>query len=161
MSKMKIIVIVSLSVLILAGVVGGIYWYRLVSTGDPLRHILLAENIHLSHEWTVIEAEKITFSGDERFLALSIEKPFFVDFDKKGIIAADGQVFNPDLLLIDAGGNEFPLFYRGSIGRMRPYYKLVDEQNGNRQFVELRIRSSQQLNLTKITWTYYYAWEMP
>jgi hypothetical protein len=127
----------------------------------PYTDIVLAENVSISSQWQEIDVtDKIAFRGDDRFVAIKLESPFIGNFEKQGIEGPDGQIFHPEVIFVDNHGIEYALTYRGFLGRMRPKYGDLSKLPPGRVYRKMRIRSAVPFQASKITWTYYYTFQM-
>ncbi|MCW5956479.1 MAG: hypothetical protein KIT61_07825 [Pyrinomonadaceae bacterium] len=129
-------------------------------TQYPYIDDILAEDVTLGDTWKEINVQgKIVFHGDDRFLSLFIKPPFQGDPANRGIRRPEGELFNPEIVLVDKSGRRFELSQKGFLGEMRPFFYFVEKVDPNTEFVTLLIRSDQEISVRKVTWTYVYAWE--
>ena len=156
-------IIVFVSAVGLVGVAVAVsFLFSQLSSKYPFSDIVLAENTSISSEWQEIDVtDRIMLKGDDRFVAVKLQEPFIGDFEKKGIQGPDGQIFHPEIIIVDSDGIEYALTYRGFLGRMKPIYGNLSQLPPDKVYRTMRIRSEIPFQASEITWTYYSALEMP
>lgn len=147
---------IGLVVIVTAALIYGIFVYGGM---HGVKTRMLAESVNLGLEWQTftfqppLEVQKV---GQEIQMRLESVK----DWVEPGgaLILNDGSQIQIDVELVDQNGNHFalaPLVFGASVG-----FRLANPEEGagfakNRQFVELRLRSSKSILAKNISW---YCW---
>jgi hypothetical protein len=156
--KPKLILICFLVIVLGGSLVGVGAWYMRSSQNSAFKDSVLVENLLISTEWQEIEAKDlIKIKGDRQFLSIVIDEPFEGDLRKPGIRTPEGEIFNPEIRLIDKEGNKYELVYDGSLGNMRINYASKDGLPEDRVFDKIMIRSKVPIKAKKVIWTFYNA----
>lgn len=118
----------------------------------------------IGDQWIELKPEaSLRADKDSQMVVLDLEPPFKYDFYKvgkgpnagQGILMPDGEVINPEIEIIDQYGNSFNLIWRGARKTFSPVYSLSypNKFPRDREYKEVRIRSSRPINLKAIYWT--------
>ncbi|MER3478818.1 MAG: hypothetical protein C4287_23105 [Leptolyngbya sp. ERB_1_2] len=143
----------------------GIYAFNRMFYRNYYLDIVLAENVTISSAWLEIESNgRISERKDRQFISLLLEPSFKLDPYAKAIVVPDGRKINPEIILVDADGNEHPLTYAkgriGEAGEQASYgYRIDFPQKSS--FLRVKLRSDIPIETKAILWSGYDPEDLP
>lgn len=153
-------VILAVSILLLSGlIIKRVFFY------NYLTEIVLVSDFVITSEWKEVgTADLLRVEKDNQYIALLLEPPFEDDMPARGIKTPEGTIVNPEIILVDEEGNEYPLSFGGSRyfeGKNFVNYRYGRGLPIGKKYSKVRIRSEIPLPVKQILWSGYNTKDLP
>lgn len=160
--KLIVIMIIAILGLVVLSVIGALvykfYTYRTDTT--------LVKDFVITDQWQEIEVKDVLppLSQDRNSIHIAVPASFETFDFRRGIVAPDGTVIDPEVEAIDTDGNSY-FFKRTAARRTSDYemavYNPYPEPKKGIQIERIRIRSSHELRVPVILWSSYDIKDLP
>jgi len=130
------------------------------------RNVVLADNFLISQDWKPLETtEQIIADKDINLISIGVALPFKAFGIRRGISTPDGEIVNPEIILVDMDGVEYDFARKEGSLRYQGYefanYKYEGDLPRNKKFIEILLRSSVSIPTTRIQWSGYNIKDLP
>ncbi|MEZ5424324.1 MAG: hypothetical protein R2682_14685 [Pyrinomonadaceae bacterium] len=127
---------------------GGMVVWRLFSH-ETLKSKVLATDFEITSDWKEVGSfDELMMDKDYRYISLQIEPPFeaytIADPSKSGIKIPGGKIVNPEIKVVDAEENEYPLVYSGHLesgANVFVNYKVERGLPRDKDYQKVKLRS--------------------
>src|SRR6058998_2622178 len=102
--------IVSIFLLVLGGlVIGGILLLWPFIFRHPLfQNTVLAEHVEIGFDWIEIDTKgSVVTEKDNSYIGIVLEPPYKIPLGSRGVQTPEGNIVNPEVVLVDESGNEY------------------------------------------------------
>ena len=135
--------------------------------GKYLKETDLESNLLITSDWKEIDIKKLVkIEKDINYISILLEPPYktFTSSGGGGIKTPSGEVFNPEIKLLDEDGKEYLLAYGGSrLFSNNEYanYRYQVNLPVDKKYEKMLIRSDTPIKTQKIIWSSYNARDLP
>ena len=127
---------------------------------------ILVDSFVITPEWKTLDAKNlIVVDKDVHFISLAVEPPFRA-FKAKGfgISDPDGDIVNPEIILVSASGNEYYLKCSGARQTSEfdfANYEYEGKLSAGERFEKVVLRSDVAIPVKRIQWSGYDIKDLP
>ena len=149
--------------MIVAVAITGYFMVKRIFFHQYYKDVVLADEFLITTDRKILEAKGLVVADkDVNIIAVGVAPPFKAFDAKNGIRTPDGQIVNPEIILVDAEGDEYPLKYKGA-RLFKDYdfanYKYVGPKG--KKFEKVLLRSDVPIPATRILWSGYNIKDLP
>jgi hypothetical protein len=126
--------------------------------------VILADDFLIYSDRKEIQSTKLVADKDVNMISIGVKSPLQAFGVKKGIRNSDGRIINPEIILVDADGVEYPFEHAG--GRRYKGYEFANyEYQGDlpldKKFEKVLLRCDVPVTATRIQWSGYNIKDLP